>query len=297
MSTDAIKAAEAKIQASNPVSEVNAAPDPVVESDNAVVEDSAADDAAAVGETQEVTGDSANPDGTDAPARSNKGVGKRINELVREKHEERRAREVAETRMREYEAELAKYRQPPAQTAPASTTEGRPTLEQCDFDQELYTEKLTEWKLDQREAKQRQDKQAEAQQQRLQTYQQRADQFADEHPDYSEKVESLPMTAFMRDAIFETEVEPQIAYYLANNPSELEAIRQKTPAGQIIAIGRLAAQLSAPPRPDSATQPPPSAPSPPPPPPRLAARSPATPPVTQWDMNRHIEAIRAKNRR
>ena len=106
----------------------------------------------------------------------------------------------------------------------------------------------------------------------------------------------------MDQAIFETELEPQIAYYLATNPGEVERIAQLTPAGQVRAIAKLEDKLSAPPVVDD-TAPaapvvvpsrPPSVQSPPPPPPSVAAKSTAKAPVAQWDINQHIEAVRSK---
>jgi hypothetical protein len=252
------------------------------------------------------TGETVASDGTDTPARQNKGVGKRINELTKEKHDERRRREAVERELSELRATLSTpaQTQTPAQQDTQAPASGKPTLESCDFDPEVLAERMADWKLDQRDRQAAENKQKETHQQRLRSYQERADAFADENPDYAERVESLKLTPIMDQAIFETELEPQIAYYLATNPGEVERIAQLTPAGQVRAIAKLEDKLSAPPvveqqeaetpRPAVVPSRPPSVQSPPPPPPSVAAKSTAKAPVAQWDINQHIEAVRSK---
>lgn len=244
-------------------------------------------------------------DGNDTPARQNKGVGKRINELTKEKHDERRRREAVERELQELRATLSKpvQEQTPVQQTTQAPPSGKPTMESCDFDAEVFAEKMADWKLEERDRKAAESKQQETQQQRFKSYQERADAFADEHPDYAERTQELKLTPIMDQAIFETELEPQIAYYLATNPGEVERIAQLTPAGQVRAIAKLEDKLSAPavvesqaetPAPITAPSRPPSVPSPPPPPPSVAAKSTAKAPVAQWDINQHIEAVRSK---
>lgn len=247
-------------------------------------------------------------DGNDTPARQNKGVGKRINELTKEKHDERRRREAVERELQELRATLSNQAQPqaPVQQATQAPPSGKPTMESCDFDAEIFAERMADWKLEERDRKAAESKQQESQQLRLKSYQERADAFADEHPDYAEVTGALQLTPIMDQAIFETELEPQIAYYLATNPGEVERIAQLTPAGQVRAIAKLEDKLSAPAVVDDepvaparvAPSRPPSVPSPPPPPPSVSAKSTAKTPVAAWDINQHIEAVRAKpNRR
>lgn len=286
MSTEAIKNIESAMASKDVVAE------PVVEVVETPVE--APEVVEAVGEGQEQTTDSAPVDGEDAPARSNKGVGKRINELTRQRHE-------AERRAAEAEKLLAEIRQSaPKPAAESPVSDGRPTLADFNWDTEAHADALVDWKLKQRDEAAKKKAEQDSQQKRLSEYQKRADEFADEHPDYQEKIDSLMITQYMQDAILETDVEPMIAYHLANNPSEAEEIAKKTPQGQILAIGRLAAKLSDTPAAPAATPSRPAPPvpaTPPPPPPSIAARAPATLPVDKWDMSQHMEAVRSKSRR
>lgn len=308
MANEAITAIEAKMSAPKP--DLNAAHEQVRKEAVATHSDAVVESVSAAPETDPAENDSGETvasDGNDTPARQNKGVGKRINELTKEKHDERRRREAVERELTELRATLSK----PAQTqTPATETtqappSGKPTMESCDFDAEVFAERMADWKLEERDRKAAESKQNETRQQRLKSYQERADAFADEHPDYAEKTQDLQLTPIMDQAIFETELEPQIAYYLATNPGEVERIAQLTPAGQVRAIAKLEDKLSAPAvvddevvtTPPVAISRPPSVPSPPPPPPSVSAKSTAKTPVTQWDINQHIEAVRAKNPR
>lgn len=78
------------------------------------------------------------------------------------------------------------------------------------------------------------------------SYQERAEAFAEDHPDYFDVVDAddagftLPMTM----AILETEDGPQVAYHLARNPAELKRLAGLTPARTVYEIGKLAAKLT-----------------------------------------------------
>lgn len=294
---DAVKKIEAEIAAAEPKATPPSENVEALAPENKNVVES---EPAVQGEPEEAsTGDSANPDGTDAPARTNKGVGKRINELTRERHEERRAREDAENRLKEMQAELDKYRQSqqqPRQTQVASTDDDfGPTLESCDFDPVRWQRELNEWNRKQIRKELENGKKEEAQKARYQSYQQRADAFADEHPDYAEKAEELKVTDAMRAAIMQTENEPVIVYHLANHPEEVSAIVGLDPLGQAFAIAKLESRLTQ--AQSSAVPPPPSGITPPPPPPTVTARSPAKVPVGNKSVDDFIEDLRSRNRR
>lgn len=295
MNTESIQGIEKAMAAADTAAQQQAEPVTALEV-VAEVAEPVVDNAHADGDQrQEATGDSANPDGEDAPARQNKGVGKRINELTKQRHEAERRAEEAERQLAEIRRNAAPQ-QPPAQEAKAD--DGRPKLEDFAWDVEAHADALVEWKLNKREESAKREKQQEEVKKRTESLEQRANAFADENPDYAEKVERLQLTDAMYAAILETEIEPQIAYHLANNPSEAEAIRQKSPQGQILAIGLLAAKLESKPVPSTPERPAPPVQVPPPPPaPSLSARAPASAPLEKWDMNQHIEAIRAKSRR
>lgn len=300
MSTEAIKAIEAKMAEPKPViADVNGTID--AEALDTSTQDVVESTAAASETTEDTTEDSATSDGNDSPARQNKGVGKRINELTKNWREQERQAAAEKQRADELQRRLDELSQgkpqPASQPTQAPPTD-KPTLESCDFDAELLAERMADWKLDQRDRKQQEEKQKEARNLKFQSYQERADAFADEHPDYMEAIGKLVVTPIMEEAIFETEMEPQIAYYLSQNPAEVADIAKLTPTGQVRAIAKLEAKLSAEVQPAKPSiPPPPSVPSPNPPPPSVQAKSPARTPVQAWSLDQHIEAVRAKSTR
>lgn len=275
------------------VEPVVATPDASASADVTAVAEVAVD---ADGEGQESNGDSANPDGDDAPARQNKGVGKRINELTRKQKE-------AERRAEEAERQLADIRQgaaPPDQPAQQpQAQEGKPTREQFNYDEDAYVDAVVSWQLQQRDAQAAQRRAEEEWRRRARSLQEAEDAFTDEHPDYMESISRLMVTEHMRGALMEADMGPAVAYHLAKNPELAEEIRNKSPYAQVVAIGKIAAQFATPAaEPAAPARPAPPVQVPPPPPaPTLSARAPAAAPPEKWDMNQHIEAIRAKSRR
>lgn len=206
------------------------------------------------------TEDSAASDGADPPAHpKNKGVGKRINELTREKHDAlREAQYWKEQALKATKAE-------PAQEAPAQASKpeikGKPKLQDFDFDPEAHAEALVEWTLNQRE-------QAKAAESRVQTLQQKEQAFAEEHPDYFEvtRAPHVPFTQAVISLMAEADKPADVAYHLAKNLDELAAIAAMTPIAAARAIGRIEAKLEAPPAPAVPREPPKKTTNAPPPP-------------------------------
>lgn len=295
MNTESIQAVEKAMTASDSavVEPVVTATDVSANAEAEVVEDVVQD---ADGDGQENDGNSASPDGEDAPARQNKGVGKRINELTRKQKDAERRAEEAERQLAEIRQAAARNEQPGAQP---KVQEGKPTREQFNYDEDAYVDAVVSWQLQQRDAQAAQRHAEEEGLKRARALQEAEDAFTDEHPDYMESISRLMVTEHMRGALMEAEMGPALAYHLAKNPDLAEEIRNKSPYAQVVAIGKLAAQFAAP---AAATQTParPAPPvqiPPPPPAPTLSARAPAASPPEKWDMNQHIEAIRAKSRR
>lgn len=71
---------------------------------------------------------------------------------------------------------------------------------------------------------------------------------ADKYPDFEEVVSEsdAPVTQAMSQAIVESDVGADIAYYLAQHPDEAKAIATLSPVRQIAAIGRLEDKVSKP---------------------------------------------------
>lgn len=239
---------EQPIVTSNETPAAPAAEKPVVTSS---IQQDTTDDS----DEQDDTEDSAASDGNDAPARrQNKGVGKRINELTREKYEalrdsEQRARENEELR-RELEA-LRNPQQRKAQSAQAATPD-KPTLEAFDFDQEAYAEALTDWKvsakLAERDKKEADSKAQQTAAEKATAFKTREAAFAADNPDYYDVAYTAPInySEAMLGAIQESDEAPAIAYHLATHLDEAADISRMSPFAAAKAIGRIEAQLSAP---------------------------------------------------
>lgn len=174
-----------------------------------------------------------------------KGVQKRIDRAVRQKYEaEARANEL-ERRIREIEQRTA--------PAAAPKQEGAPKLDQFD-NIEDYVEAKARWVAraemnDTLKAQQAQSAEAKAaaeQKAIADAWSHKAAAAKVEMPDFDEVIESSDVVftdpAALR-AIMESDVGPKIAYYLATNPDEADAITQMTGASAIRAIGRLEAKL------------------------------------------------------
>lgn len=170
-----------------------------------------------------------------------KGVQRKINKLTRRVGEK-------DAQLAELQERLAQYEQGQVQQKPADAptvakqAEGRPKLEDFDFDQDAHAEALVEWKLKQRE-------QQEAIETRKRKFSEQEAAFAAEHPDYEDvaKNPEVPITRDMVMAMVETDNPPAIAYYLGQNPDEAAEIAQMGPLAAARAIGRIEAKLAAPP--------------------------------------------------
>lgn len=186
------------------------------------------------------------PDGKDAPAPPKpKGVGKRIDELTRDKYDAIRRAEMAEQRLYALEQERIARQTPQTQAIP----QGKPTLEAFGYDQEAYTEALTDWKVQERfQALQAQQQQAQQQQKVVETLTKFQERVASVDPDeWQWAVEANPPTSpVMLEVIAESEVGPQLGIYLAKHPDEAAAIARMPPAAAARSLGRIEERLSAP---------------------------------------------------
>jgi hypothetical protein len=235
----------------------------------------------------------------------------RINQLTRERYEEK-------ARADQLEAELARIRAIPtpidAAPGPAPTpVEAVPAVEvppkptEDDYPSFAdYMEALTDWKLAQNTAATEQRVIARLQQERQQAAQQQWDaqqravqvqaeqdylgrlaQAREAYPDYNEVLASathLPVTAEVQLVIQNSPVGVDLGYHLMKHPAELDRITRLPPAAQFIEMGKLEAlhergllTPSAPPatsRPGADVRPPAGVPAPRP----VASRAPAPPP-------------------
>lgn len=199
-------------------------------------------------ETEEAAEESATSE-DDAHPKKNKGVGKRINELTKEKHEALRRAEALERERDELRAKLQKPEQAHAKP------EGKPTLEQFDYDYEAYTDALSEWKIDQKLSERDQKAKQQAEQSKIEeqskTVQSRIDAYAAKDPEGWKEALTAPInyTPAMVELLRESEVGPEIGVYLARNLDEAEQISQMSPVAAARAIGRIEAKLESAPAP------------------------------------------------
>lgn len=130
---------------------------------------------------------------------------------------------------------------------------GEPKPEQFKTYEE-YLDKLTDYKVQKRleamheENVQRQ--QIESQTQYEARIRENLSKAAEKYDDFLEVItdESLPVTPVMADALGESEIGGEIAYYLGTHPKEAAEIAKLSNVQQVKAIDRLEAKLKAPPK-------------------------------------------------
>lgn len=201
------------------------------------------DDVASTEPTQDEDGQEETTDDGDEPSskKPKRGFDKRI------------AKEISRRTQAQQEAEYWKKVALERGTAPQSTavdTQQAPKPKFSDYnDIEAYTEAVTEWKLEQKlQATLQQREQQNAQKTLEQSYNQRVQEFAKIKPDFADVLASsdLQISKPVTELIFESEVGPAIAYYLAENEEETERINRLSPARQLAEIGKIEAKLATP---------------------------------------------------
>lgn len=193
------------------------------------------------------------------PPKKAKGVQKRIDELTANWRNTERDRDE----WRRLAQQLMESQGKPKEDAP-EPPQPKPTQDAFpDYDQ--YLEALADWKAEQKiqahlgEAEKRRsaETQQAAQQKRVSGFQQRAAEFAKEHPDYHAVAENpnVPITQPMFDAIVESDRGPEIAYHLGQHPEIAARLSSMSPVGAARELGKLEAQLSIPAKPKASQAP------------------------------------------
>jgi len=189
--------------------------------------------------TQETQVDSAT---TEENAESD-GVQKRINKLTAEKYgEKRRADALAE------ENERLKSQSP--QQEKATQSEGRPTLEQFDFDDSQYQSALIAYEV----RKAREEDAAAAQKEKAALNQQKVDadydaslvKYMTDQPEFVNDIQNLPL--FNNDTLSMIKSQknaPQLVHYLSKNLDDAYAIASLDPQNAGVQIGIVLSKLSA----------------------------------------------------
>jgi hypothetical protein len=235
------------------------------------VEAVTAETPAATDETTETTSAEAEPEGKRTP-----WFQKRIDELTRDKYEERRAREALQ---RELEfARAQRQLEPETVKAPAKLSEPplAPTLESAGWDEAKYREEYSKFATAQAEwlrqaaraeaeslLAEREQKQAERK--RAETFREREAKFIAQTPDYQEIAyrSDLPVSKEMAEVIAGSPEGPALAYYLGKNMDKAREIAALPPFHAARELGRLEAMLAV--KPAAASAPKPVTKSPPPP--------------------------------
>jgi hypothetical protein len=200
-----------------------------------------------------------------------------------EAERERQARIELENKLKDMEAKL----KPAPQAAEADP---KPKPEQFS-DMFEYAEALSEWTADKRikeeKAKETAQKVEQERQKTMDTWSNRVNDFREKTPDFDDLVGSADVTVSneVRDAIFESDLGPQILYHLAENPDVAKKLQSMSAISALRMIGKLEAKFE-------------DAPAPTPketvvktskaPPPIKPIKASANGPVTELDDNRQF---------
>lgn len=159
-------------------------------------------------------------------------VQKRIDQLTWKNHELQRQLEAA--------------RKPPEKEPEPLKP---PTLEEHGFDEAKYQEAQRAFLKEEARAEAREElkreREREAAAKREQTFKEREESFAKSKPDYRAVVSNpdLPITKEMAQVIEDSEIGPELAYYLGTNEDKAAAIAKLSPFHQARELGRIEAQL------------------------------------------------------
>lgn len=157
-----------------------------------------------------------------------------------------------------------------AQANPRQRDDAVPTLDKFDNFEDYMAarvayeaEKVVEARLGRVQQQEAARKAQEAQAKVISSWQEKQAAAADKYPDFEEVVSEsdAPVTPSMSQAIVESDVGADIAYYLAQHPDEAKAIANLSPIRQIAAIGRLEEKVIKPPTRKTTEAPPPIKPA------------------------------------
>jgi len=217
------------------------------------------------------------------PAKKSQGVQKRIDELTRQREDERRAREAAEAREARILAVVERLQGvKPQQDPNVEDTEPVKPLKGAFENPDEYDTAIENYIVDKAAFVARKESKAQREEERKRTaeearnaqaravqeaYQGRVSKAKEKYADFSEVAESpdVVVSIPMSLAILNSEQGPDIQYFLGKNPSEAKRISEMTitdhmgqvvpdVARQLVELGRIASKIEAPviPKPVSA---------------------------------------------
>jgi hypothetical protein len=170
----------------------------------------------------------------------------RFEKITKQREE---AREEARREREQRESLEAKVRELEGRNQPQKVEASEEPRPEQFTDMYEYAKALTDYKVDQRLAEEKQkEAQAKVEAQRQQvinTWAKRVESAKAEMPDFEAMVGSADVVVSneVRDAIFESEVGPQVLYHLAENPELAEKLQGMTVTSALRTIGRLEAQF------------------------------------------------------
>lgn len=177
------------------------------------------------------------------PEKVPKGVQKRIDEITREKYEERRERQAAQERADRLERELAALRQAAEAPKQAIKPEGAPNPDDYDagrYDPE-YLEALTDWKVKQLFDNQQKQLKIAEQQRNVITLQEEARKAHDDYDQAEQSFLSHPLVRVdvFKELLLDADNPAELAYYLGKNQEELDKIGEMSKEKAARYMGRL----------------------------------------------------------
>jgi hypothetical protein len=202
--------------------------------------------------TTEESATSETPESTSANDKPKvaKGVQKRLDELTRQREDERRARLRSEELLQKALDALNNAGKPKSEATDEDAEPTEPDVskyteqDKYNSDYRAYLRNLARWEGRQvvkaeRQREQEETKKRETQQSRakaIESYQSNVSKAREKYPDYDQVAgrEDLPITQVMADAIVQHEMGPDIAYHLGQNPQEAVRISRLSPHGQLM---------------------------------------------------------------
>lgn len=144
-----------------------------------------------------------------------------------------------------WKAEALKNQQATSQSQQQEVS-SKPSLAQFNNDYEAYTDALTEYKLQQRDIQQLQQKRQDEQTKLASNYAKLEADFVKINPDYFDALEdiaSVPVHNDIRQAIWESDIGPALAYHLAQNPDEIENLNSLSSHKRLLELGKIEDRL------------------------------------------------------
>lgn len=111
-----------------------------------------------------------------------------------------------------------------------------------------YTTALADWRWSIKEAQQQEQQAQAAEHRKRENYSSKVKDFSEKTEDFHDVMEEaasepLDTDGIIYNTIIESDIGPQIAYYLAKNPDEVRKIREMSPQRRLLQLGKIEAKL------------------------------------------------------